>query len=125
MRTALNILMFVINCTWGIIQSSLGFLLFLYYINKQHFWYKGSITTTNSVPKFIGGASIGVFIFITDDIKQKDSSSHMIFRHEYGHFLQSLLLGPLYLFVIGIPSVLKNNFVENWADKWGKADRRV
>ncbi len=26
--------------------------------------------------------------------------------HEYGHTVQSLILGPLYLFVIGIPSFL-------------------
>jgi hypothetical protein len=117
--------MFAINCTWGIIQSFVGFIIFVRYIKRPHFWYKGSIVTTNSVPKFIGGASVGIFIFLTEDVKKADSDSHMILRHEYGHFLQSLLLGPLYLFAIGIPSVLKNNFVENWADKWGKADRRL
>ena len=29
-----------------------------------------------------------------------------ILRHEYGHSIQSLVLGPLYLFVVGLPSIL-------------------
>ena len=125
MKTSLHIFTFVMNLTWGIIQSGIGLILLLRYINKPHLWYKGSIVTINSVPRFIGGASIGAFIFLTDDVRKKDCSNHMILRHEYGHYLQSLLLGPLYLLVIGIPSVLKNRFVESWADKWGKADRRM
>ena len=32
--------------------------------------------------------------------------SDRLLVHEYGHTVQSLLLGPLYLIVIGIPSVL-------------------
>ena len=31
---------------------------------------------------------------------------NMIIAHESGHVKQSLYLGPLYLFVIGIPSIL-------------------
>lgn len=32
--------------------------------------------------------------------------SQKLLAHEYGHTIQSLLLGPLYLLVIGIPSVI-------------------
>ena len=32
--------------------------------------------------------------------------SNRLLVHEYGHTVQSLILGPLYLFVIGIPSTL-------------------
>ena len=45
-----------------------------------------------------------MFIFVTkhtgEDLKR------MITVHEYGHTIQSLILGPLYLFVIGAPSLL-------------------
>lgn len=46
--------------------------------------------------------------------------------HEYGHSIQSRLLGPLYLFVIGIPSLWSVAFrpdkhsqfyTERWADR--------
>ena len=127
----LYILLFIINCTWGIIQSTIGFIGFLIFVNKPHFWYKGSIVTVNSVPEFVGGVSVGVFIFMSasfNDVLNKDNINYQILKHEYGHFLQSLLLGPLML-LIGICSifkkVLKTEFVENWADKWGKADRRI
>ncbi|MCU7947074.1 MAG: hypothetical protein KZQ72_10615, partial [Candidatus Thiodiazotropha sp. (ex Cardiolucina cf. quadrata)] len=30
---------------------------------------------------------------------------HGVLLHEYGHYLQSLLLGPLYLPLIGLPSI--------------------
>jgi hypothetical protein len=65
-------------------------------------------------------------------------------RHELGHSLQSRYLGPLYLFVVGIPSIYGNlvnrgkhrnwtasekalwyynRFPENWADKLGGVKR--
>ena len=59
--------------------------------------------------------------------------------HEYGHTIQSHKLGPLYLFVIGAPSLIwagcfekyriKHNksyysfFTERWADKLGGVKR--
>lgn len=63
--------------------------------------------------------------------------------HEYGHALQSRLLGPLYLPVVGIPSSLRvayaaaqylftkkpwdgyyDGFPENWADRLGGVPKR-
>ena len=131
MKGILHVLMFIINCTWGCIQSFFGLILFFIYIVKPHFWYRGSIVTTNSIPEFIGGVSLGVFIFMTadlKDVKNEENINYQILKHEYGHFLQSLLLGPLFL-LLGpfslLKKVLKNEFVEDWADKWGKADRRI
>lgn len=72
-----------------------------------------------------GGCSLGYFVFIT-------STNLTDIHHEWGHQLQSLLLGPLYLLLIGLPSGLCCflNLAENkykyysypweaWADKWG------
>lgn len=56
-----------------------------------------------------------MFVFITkepyfyDKLKDeytKDELSKRLLVHEYGHTIQSLILGPLYLIVIGIPSTL-------------------
>jgi len=124
MKNSLHIIMFFVNCTWGIIQSFIGLIVFLFFIKKPHFWYNGSIVTSNSVPIFVGGFSLGVFIFLSHEIEIKEADKYQIIRHEYGHYLQSLLLGPCYIF-FGILSILKNKWFEGWADKWGKADRRV
>jgi len=124
MKILLHILMLSINCTWGILQSFIGCIVFLFYIRKPHFWYKGSIVTTKSVPLFIGGLSAGVFIFLSHEIDINEADKYQILRHEYGHYLQSLLIGPFFI-LFGILSFLKVQWFEGWADKWGEADRRV
>jgi hypothetical protein len=120
-----NALIFLLNLTWGIVQSFLGFLLFFFFLKKPHSWYKGSIVT--EIGKF-KGLSLGVFVFV-------DSKDSEILQHEYGHCLHSALLGPFYLLVVGIPSLIWNKcfrtwrkkrnkayswfYTEAWADKWG------
>ena len=46
--------------------------------------------------------SLGNYIFVNN------MSSQGSIQHEYGHSKQSDILGPLYLIVIGIPSLLHN-----------------
>lgn len=57
------------------------------------------------------------------------STKEKSIKHEYGHCIQSRILGPLYLIVIGLPSIMhawlcrcKNHsyydfYPEKWADK--------
>lgn len=56
-----------------------------------------------------------MFVFVTEEpffyekLKNdhtKEELSRRLLVHEYGHTIQSLILGPLYLIVIGIPSTL-------------------
>ncbi|MDE7360614.1 MAG: hypothetical protein K2N38_01635 [Oscillospiraceae bacterium] len=51
-----------------------------------------------------GSLGLGMFIFISES----ESADRFAFtlRHEYGHTLQSIILGPLFLPVIGLPSLL-------------------
>lgn len=49
-----------------------------------------------------GGVSLGKYIFINQDYTDKE----IVIKHECGHVKQSKILGPLYLLVIGIPSIL-------------------
>ncbi len=48
------------------------------------------------------------------------TTEHQLFRHEYGHTLQSKRWGFLYSFVIGIPSALSSNFSshEKHSNRW-------
>lgn len=81
------------------------------------------------------GVSLGWFVFWCTD--------ESIRRHEYGHTIQSRLLGPLYLPLVGLPSVLRalyarayrrrtgrwwpryfDGYPENWADRLGGVDNR-
>lgn len=78
---------------------------------------------------FPGGISLGRTIIV----RRCDFDS---LKHEYGHTVQSRYLGPLYLFIVGIPSLLwaawyrKHKrgsyyafYTEKWADKLGGVDR--
>ena len=99
--------------TWGLLQSLAGALLYFKYKSRPHFNFYGSCVTV--WPKD-SSMSLGKFVFLTESpfsyhpyLKCKytyDEMSERILVHEYGHTIQSLILGPLYLIVIGIPSLL-------------------
>ena len=107
-----KILYFIWQCTWGSLQSLLGFYLFLCHIKDKHYFYHGAIITEWQ-PK--SSVSLGLFVFVTKEpyfyekLKDEYSMDELSARlrvHEYGHTIQSLILGPLYLIIIGIPSTL-------------------
>ena len=120
-----------LQCTWGIGQTLLGAIVFLKNIRQVHRIYRGCIETRWNSPC---GMSLGLFIFTP---KEDIRDTGKIRVHEYGHCIQSMVLGPLYL-VVGIISVLWGNlpyfvkrrrekkipytacFVEAWASKWGE-----
>ncbi len=109
----MKILLYVIvQWTWGVLQTLLGALLFLAHCKDRHFCYHGAVVT---VWKGKSSLALGGFLFITDEPffyeKLKDGYTReelfsRLLVHEYGHTLQSLILGPLYLLVMGIPSTV-------------------
>jgi len=67
--------------------------------------------------RFISGVSLGRYIIL----KPRSDYAQTV-PHEYGHSVQSVWWGPLYLLVIGLPSALGNNlwdrvFHRNWTAK--------
>jgi len=90
--------------------------------------------------QFISGVSLAAYILLSDN------NSEETICHEYGHSIQSMILGWFYLLTVGIySSVFCNlwqrkfhsnwnrydrhywyyikNWCENWADSLGKVDR--
>lgn len=111
----------LIHCTWGLFQTALGAAVFLRCRKRPHMVYRGALVTEYHL---LSSLSLGPFIFLTDR-PPRDYSGHIpdaeipgrLLVHEYGHTIQSLLLGPLYLPVIGLPSVLWNHlpcFQRKW-----------
>ncbi|MCM1440319.1 MAG: hypothetical protein NC131_14115 [Roseburia sp.] len=101
-----------VQCTWGILQTLLGFVVFLFNINNKHYFYHGAIITERKKPSSV---SLGMFVFTTvTPMKDKRTENAIHYNelgkrllvHEYGHTIQSLILGPLYLPIIGIPSTI-------------------
>lgn len=76
-----------------------------------------------------GAVTLGKYVFISHTYRDQGT----IIKHECGHVKQSKMLGPLYLIVIGVPSILHawlNDYIgcdeesgyshfytEKWSDK--------
>lgn len=136
----------IVQCTWGICQTLVGLIFFLIHLRKPHGFFRGCINTKwNSY----SGLSLGLFVFTPDENcrelqKFANNSKEelinrcsMILVHEYGHTLQSLVLGPFFM-IPGICSIcwgrmkryerLRKKYgvpysffwAEHWANAWGE-----
>lgn len=102
----------LLQLTWGLPQTILGFIYFLLNIKREHY-YHGSVVT---IWKSKSSLSLGMFVFVSDDpfcyyesLRETYSEgefSNMFLVHEYGHTIQSLFFGPLYLLLVGVPSIM-------------------
>ena len=52
----------------------------------------------------LGGVSLGSFIFVNGNRPEVWTKDARV--HEYGHTIQSLIFGPLYLVIIALPSIV-------------------
>lgn len=157
-KILLGILIFISSLTWEILQNFLGLICTLFCIlsslgNKElkFQWYKGEILVFGNFNS--SGVSLGRFIILDYHYKlQYINGKKMIqytIDHEWGHTRQSLMLGPLYLIVVGLPSAIHNLYnrtlykdepnktkrfilrekeyynwyCEKWADKLGGVNR--
>ena len=102
----------ILQWTWGLPQTLAGAILFVSNRKCEHYSYKGAVVTKWHSKSSL---SLGMFLFVTDDpfyyyqdFRPKyteEQFSKMLMVHEYGHTIQSLIFGPLYLFAVGIPSI--------------------
>ena len=113
--------------TWECLQNAVGKLVATVTSAKK----QGDVYIWKSVK----GLSLGDYIFVHEGVNED------FINHEKGHQKQSRILGPLYLFVIAIPSLLwaafglgyrkKYNksyywfYTEAWADKLGGVERKL
>ena len=96
----------------------------------QHEWFHGAYVTY--WPRR-DGVSLGMFVFVPEE--SRGTWRERLRYHEYGHTIQSLILGPLYLPTVGLTSAIWANarraqdyrvrtsrgYYEFWCEKW--ADR--
>jgi len=104
--------------TWGLPQTLAGAALYLAHRRDRHFDYNGARATLWDKGS---GVSLGKFIFVP---RRRDGTADgFLLEHEYGHTLQSLILGPFYLLLVGLPSLIWNNmpFFKRKRKKSGKS----
>lgn len=114
---------------WQLPQVLVGLMLYLFYRGSAKLIRETDYTKVYacSMP---GGISLGVIVLIN-----KYQCTIDTINHELGHTKQSRILGPLYLLVIGLPSIIHAGlsdyigcckkhkegyyhfYTEKWADK--------
>lgn len=108
---AAKLLFYLVQFTWGLPVNLIGAALWLaLFKGHKHERFKNAFVTY--VPGNMGGISLGLFIFISADKEAGWTSDTRI--HEYGHTVQCLILGPLYLPVILLPSAVWYNFFDGY-----------
>lgn len=101
-------IVYIVLFIWQILQNLIGLGFWLV------FKLRGDLETivTNKYSKVYrskymrGGISLGCFAFVSDSLAKRET----ILRHEQGHMHDSKTMGPLYLLIIGLPSLLNAAF---------------
>lgn len=138
MKQFLSILLYI----WQLPQNLLGLLLVAIYKPQRVHTLEDKIKVYYST-KMTGGISLGKYCLVNTIHYRKELSESIkrdTVRHEaIGHTKQSKMLGPLYLIIIGLPSIIwaglygpvikktKNGYykfyTEKWADKLANIER--
>lgn len=121
METFLKTIIFIKDWVWQLPQNLLGLLLVFLYQAKLETTYHGKLIYIS--PHINGGISLGKYIIIK-------SLNDSVIKHEYGHSLQSVYTGWLYLIIFALPSLIHallyvkyckdtnyyHFYTERWAD---------
>ena len=105
-----DVLFYILSWTWGAITSFIGLLLMIpFLITRKFKTFRGRLY--GIFPKAFGegwGFEMGCFFFVSNDCYDNRSMC----EHESGHGIQNVLWGPLMLFVISIPSMIRFWYIE-------------
>ena len=133
MKAVLYLVTAVFLQVWQLPQNLVGLVFGWFLKGKRDLPNPPGISKTIhvvSADNMHGGISLGNFIYGRPPIYKR------MLLHEYGHCIQSRILGPFYLPVIGLPSLLwalwwhpgrrrsyYTFFTERWADRLGGVER--
>ena len=100
----------VIQWTWGLPQNLIGASVRLFLVAKRLLSGKGGRLLPGRCGhavvtgwKLRSAMSLGMFLFLPEEDPFLPTP---LWVHEYGHSVQSCILGPLFLPFVGLPSVL-------------------
>ena len=99
-------LIFILLSIWQLPQLIIAMLMFPF-IGKLKLIKQNKFTFTFEATKMKGGISLGSIAYLAPDLAKIPE----IVSHEAeGHIIDSYILGPIYLIIIGIPSFLHATF---------------
>lgn len=117
-----KIAFWIAQWTWGAVMSVIG-LVFLGFqaatknIEKAELVEGTGVVLIKLKNNITWGVSLGMFIF-------EGQGYDATIVHEVGHSVQNLVWGPLFLFVIGLPSLIRAGiFGTSWAERQVAANK--
>lgn len=107
-------LYYILNFTWGLLANVVGSLVFLcllpWRLPSKKTVFLGAVgselmfyTHKAKEKRYYWGFSLGIFFFIC----MAAGTNESLKAHEVGHGCQNAILGPLHLFVVEIPSMIR------------------
>lgn len=91
----------LLSCTWGIIMTAIGAVVALALLITGHKPKMHGHCIYFEVGKSWGGMELGMFFLVS-----KDASTHTK-NHEHGHGFQNAVIGPIFPFLVCIPSATR------------------
>lgn len=94
----MKIIFYLFNFTWGIIMNLFGAIgaAAMLVLGVKPTLHAGSVVFR--VGHNWGGVSLGFFCFVCEEAGERT------LNHEFGHSIQNAILGPLFPFIVAIPS---------------------
>jgi len=90
----------LLSVTWCVLQTLIGAVLFLVFLpGGRVTTYRGMLIVYH---RYRISFSLGVFSFISN----KADNARFVRSHMFGHFLQSCIFGPIYLFAVVLPQLI-------------------
>jgi hypothetical protein len=111
MRVLKGIGYWLISFTWGILISLVGLIVCLILIITGHKPKRFHYNIYFEVGSNWGGLELGPFFIVN-----KNPTLH-IRQHEAGHGIQNLMFGPIFPFIVSIPSGIRY-WYRNWYKKY-------
>ena len=91
----------LLSCTWGLLSTVVGAFMAIGALCLGGKPERNGPSAIIRIGKGWGGVSIGAFALCSEDAGEYTK------KHEFGHSLQNCIMGPLWPFVVGIPSAIR------------------
>jgi len=108
-KTFLEWVAYCLLFIWQLPQNIVGLFTMLYFliVGKVRKIDETKWSAAYESTKMLGGISLGCFCFVSDlSSKRKEYVAHEL----KGHTVDSRIMGPFYLLIIGLPSLLNAMF---------------
>lgn len=120
MKKILNYLIYILLWIWQLPQNLVA-LVYRLILSKERKVLKQRNASFWVAPTMSGGVSLGNYVFISERSKVIEP----VYDHEFGHCIQSRILGPFYLPIVGLCSGIHcllydgvGNYYDFWTERW-------